>query len=298
MGQVQSQTMNQIINDINNLTTNVVTTNINTTNGNCVGNQQISVNGPSCTCTLTVYGSADIDITNKNSQTCQINSDAVNQVSSNISGQISQSVSDYITGNQDLQTAFGSAPAAQKQTFKSLQDIATYITTNFTTTNINSCANNVLLNQGADVCICGKFYGNLTENILNNASQNALSQCLFTNITNIVASNSDLLTLFDTMDASMKLKDTGIAAIFKAIGDAIAKIFSSIWGTIIAIAVIAIIILIVIFALIFRRKKSTPQNYTYLPYQPTPSSGYGMPVVYQPQLTYPTTQIPQYSRVV
>jgi hypothetical protein len=297
MGQVQSQTMQQIVNDVNNITTNVITSNINTTNGNCVGNQQISVNGPNCTCSLTVYGNTNIDITNKSSQTCQINATAVNQVSSDITSQVSQQVTDYITGNQDLQTAFGSAPAAQKQTFKSLQDIATYITTNFTTTNVNTCANNVLLNQGADVCICGNFYGNLTENILNNASQNALSQCLFTNITNIVSNSSDLLTLFDTMDASMKLKDSGFAAFIKAIGDAIAKIFATVWGTIIAIAVIGIIILTVILVLIFHRKKPKSTTYSYPPYQSVNATGYGMPVMYQPQLSYPTTPIPQYSRI-
>lgn len=296
-----SPTMTVIAKQINDTLTSVTSNNTSNATQNCTSSQLLNFNESPCqTCPPgypQVEAGSNVTIGNINKQVCQLNSSFSAQNIQDLVSSLNTAISSQVSNNQTFQQTLGSGIAnVQNSKYTTDQEFYNDLSTLITVDNVNSCFQALSQTQTSNICFCGVI-NDSTVSFLNNNIQFGIANCLFQAVNNAFSSTTDIGKVMLSVDNILVSQESGIAGIFKAIGSAIAKIFSSVWGTIIAISVIAIIILIVIFALIFRRKKSNNQNYTYLPYQPTPATGYGMPVVYQPQLTYPTTQIPQYSRV-
>jgi len=263
MGNVQSTTMKQVAQIVNDTSINYVQTVNNNQGQNCTIAQNISV----AICpTFVAYGKGNINLSNVATNQCNFTATAITNLTSNIQTTIQNILQQVATSQQQAVNQFlATALNIQNTNITNIAQLTNRITQNVNVSAANSCISNNNITQNSTISICGTYYSDLDLNISNNAAQVATGMCLANTIFQGILSDTTLNSIIQQSDAKLSAENQGIFSFF-----------GGLVGFVIALIVFLIILGLIglaVYYLFFRNKGTTtspvPTTQLLLPPSPT-----------------------------
>ena len=217
--------------------------------------QDINIKNSHFICTLVNQQTSNVQV--KTIQ--QFNNDST----ANLITDIMNNIEDQVKNKLDEESGFLSTPEGKEQKTNVTNTVKNLLEENFTTKNLNELVSKVNIGQtiemdGVVVDPCGLMTPGLSDNVLNHLIDNCptpkpdcpnqqdifvamFSQQVGNNVVKLLSENKDVQDFVNKVDQETKVKTTGI---FQDIGNALKKIFGSIWLPFIIAAVIVLVALI------------------------------------------------------
>ena len=216
--------------------------------------QDINIKNSHFICTLVNQQTSNVQV--KTIQ--QFNNDST----ANLITDIMNNIEDQVKNKLDEESGFLSTPEGKEQKTNVTNTVKNLLEENFTTKNLNDLASKVNSGQTVDidnivVDPCGLATPGASDELLEHLADSCkpqpvckidqdltvamFSEQIGNNVVKLLSENKDVQDFVDKVDQETKVKTTGI---FQDIGNALKKIFGSIWLPFIIAAVIVLVALI------------------------------------------------------
>lgn len=248
MGVYQSNLASAAASEINNISFSSITQQVTQNRINCAATNTANLifGGNACG-TAGFTSNVPININQTATASCPLQSTAVQQTTTNIANQLSNSLQQLASQqNSAVQQWLALAVSVQQSGYTSTGEILNAITQSLQTTSNNTCSAQLVANNTLSTVVCGTFNAG-SINVNQDATALGVASCVNKMLSDVISSNTALNSLFQKTDQLASAQQQGVGSLFGGLSS-------------ILYVVIAIIVLLIVGAIVYFIIRSRGQS--------------------------------------